>query len=148
MHVETRYFLIFQNILGSTKNFRNQMDFFSSSAKYYFLQKVGTFIETLILTWSSLASNIFSKKSFCFLINLKFKKVVTSLLAAFALSKNKISEASRLIVGPSPFSFQCYLSLSVWCILFIYTISINIICVSQEELDCICVKQITTSFWY
>ena len=89
MHVETRYFLIFQNILGSTKNFRNQMDFFSSSAKYYFLQKVGTFIETFILTWSSLASNIFSKKSFCFLINLKFKKVVTSLLASLALSKKQ-----------------------------------------------------------
>ena len=31
--------------------------------------------------------------------------------------------------------FQCYLSLNVWCacILFIYTISISIICVSQEE---------------
>ena len=32
-------------------------------------------------------------------------------------------------------SSQCYLSLSVWCVrvLFIYTISIRIICVSQEE---------------
>ena len=34
-------------------------------------------------------------------------------------------------------SFQCYLSLSVWCVrvLFIYTISISIICVSKDELS-------------
>ena len=33
--------------------------------------------------------------------------------------------------------FQCYLSLSVWCVrvLFIYTISISIICVSKDELS-------------
>ena len=31
--------------------------------------------------------------------------------------------------------FQCYLSLSVWCVcvLFTYTISVSIICVSQKE---------------
>ena len=31
--------------------------------------------------------------------------------------------------------FQCYLSLSVWCVsvLFIYTIPVSIICFSQEE---------------
>ena len=32
------------------------------------------------------------------MINFKFKKVLTSLLASFAMSKNKNSEASRLIV--------------------------------------------------
>ena len=33
--------------------------------------------------------------------------------------------------------FQCYLSLSVWCVrvLFIYTISISIICVLKDKLS-------------
>ena len=38
IQVETKLFLIFQTILG-TKNYRNRMNFFSSSSKYYFLQK-------------------------------------------------------------------------------------------------------------
>ena len=41
---------------------------------------------------------MFSQKAgFCVVINIIFKKVVTSLLAFSALSKNKISEAARLI---------------------------------------------------
>ena len=73
MNVETRYFLIFLNILG-TKNIQNRIIIFSSSTKYYSLQ------EGSIL----------------------FKKVLTSLLASFALPKNKHSEASRIIVGTLP----------------------------------------------
>ena len=61
MHVETSFFFIFQNILRAAKNFQNRRDFFSSSTKYYFLQKVSTFNETF-LTWSALKCNIFSKK--------------------------------------------------------------------------------------
>ena len=84
---------------------------------------------------------MFSQKTaeFCFLINFKFKKVLASLHASFALSKNKNSEPSRLIVRtlPSPHHSQCYIPLSAWCILFIYTIFISIICVSQEELSLI-----------
>ena len=61
-----------------------------------------------------------------------------SLLASFALSKNKNSEASRLIVRPPPPPFPVlYLSKCLMYFLFIYTISISIICVSQEELNLI-----------
>ena len=40
---------------------------------------------------------------------------------------------SLIIILTNP--FQCYLSLRVWCVcvLLIYTISVSIICVSQEE---------------
>ena len=41
--------------------------------------------------------------TFCSLLNLKFRKVLMSLLASFALSKNKNSEALRPIVGPPRF---------------------------------------------
>ena len=37
MHVETRYFLNFQNILG-IKNFQDRTNIFSDSPKYYFLE--------------------------------------------------------------------------------------------------------------
>ena len=43
--------------------------------------------------------------------------MLPSLLASLALSKNKNSKASRLIVGPP--SFKCYLYLSVWCVCFV-----------------------------
>ena len=45
--------------------------------------------------------------------------------------------------------FQCYLSLSVWCVcvLFIYTISIRIICVSQEEPSLIVSNQQIYDFY-
>ena len=49
MHVETRYFLIFQNVLGTTKNFGNQMDFFQVLLSTIFYKKVGTFIERTYL---------------------------------------------------------------------------------------------------
>ena len=103
MHVETGYFLIFQNILG-TKNFRNHRNFFQVLLSTIFYKTSGTFDETFFIL-SSLACNFFYKKTagFCSLINLKLKKVLTSLLASFALSKNKNSETSRLIVGPPPF---------------------------------------------
>ena len=119
MHVETRSFLIFQNNLA-TKNFQNHMNFFSSSAKHYFLQNVR------YIHWNlKFDLVIISQKNdgFYFLINLKSKKVLTSLLTSFAMSKNKTSSALRLIIGtllPNPLS-QCYLSLSVWCVLCSFT---------------------------
>ena len=44
-------------------------------------------------------------------------------------------DVSLIFILTNP--FQCYLSLSVWCVrvLFIYTISISIICVSKDELS-------------
>ena len=45
--------------------------------------------------------------------------------------------------------FQCYLSLSNWCvcILFIYTISITITCASQEEPSLISSNQQICDFY-
>ena len=45
--------------------------------------------------------------------------------------------------------FQCYISLSVWCVrvLFIYTISISIICVSQEKPSLIVSNQQIYDFY-
>ena len=117
MHVDTRYFLIFQNILG-TKNFEITGTFFQALLSTVFYKKSDIFNETFLIL-SSLACNIFSKKKkkknpagFCSLINLKLKKLFTPLLNSFALSKNKNSESCRLIIGSS-LPFQCYLSLSL-----------------------------------
>ena len=45
-------------------------------------------------------------------------------------------------------SFQCYLSLNVWCAcLFIYSTSIIIICVSQEEPSLIASNQQAFDFY-
>ena len=118
MHVETTYFFVFENVLVITKNFRNFRKFFQVLLSTIFYKWSGTFSETFS-TLSSLVYNIFLKKTvgFCLLINLKFEKVLTSLLASLALSKNKNSKASRLVVGLPP--FHCYPCLSVWCVFFV-----------------------------
>ena len=67
----------------------------------------------------------------------------------FVVSKRvfEIFETYFLLTNP----FQCYLSLSVWCVclcvLFIYTISISIICVSQEEPSLIASNQQINDFY-
>ena len=50
-------------------------------------------------------------------------------------------DVSLIFILTNP--FQCYLSLSVWCVrvLFIYTISISIICVSKDEPSLIASNQ-------
>ena len=50
-------------------------------------------------------------------------------------------EVSLILIQTNP--FQCYLSVSVWCmcVLFIYTISISIICASLEEPSLIASNQ-------
>ena len=62
MDVETRYFLIFQNILGTTKNFRNRRDLFQILLSSIFYKKSDTFSE-IFLTWSFLTNDIFWKKN-------------------------------------------------------------------------------------
>ena len=128
--------MIFQNILG-IKNFRNLTNFFSGSPKYYFLERSGTFLtfnETFV-TLSSLTCNIFSKNSwFLFLEKSQVQKTVDVITCFFCtVKKNKDSEASRLIVGTSPVTPPfpvLYFSKCLVCVLFIYIISISIICVS------------------
>ena len=81
-HVETSYFMIFQNILGTTKNIWNCRDVF----KFYW---VPFSTQSFQLNLLDLGHVIFSQKGcFCVVINLIFKKVVTSLLVFFALSKS------------------------------------------------------------
>ena len=91
---------------------------------------------------------MFSQKKpswFLFLDNLKFKKVSTSLLASLSLSKSKNSKASRLIVGPP---FQCYLSLSVWCVCFVYLHHFyQYYCVLLEELSLIASNEQIYTFY-
>ena len=62
MHLETRCFLIFQNILETTRNSRVCRDFFSNSVKYFFCKKLGAFNE-IFLACSSLTCDIFATKS-------------------------------------------------------------------------------------
>ena len=112
-------FFIFENVIGTTKNFRNRRKFFSSSGKYYFLQNVRYIQWNLNFEIVSIYYFLRKTAGSCFLINLKLNNVLTALLAFLALSKNKNSKASRLIVG-TPRSFKCYLCLSVWCVCFVY----------------------------
>ena len=103
MHVETRYYLIFQNILETTKNFQNPREFFSSSAKYYFLQKF-RYIQRNHLNLELISMKYFHKKraGFCFLINLKFKKVVTSILTSFCTVRCIQAQTWNLTPPPPP----------------------------------------------
>ena len=89
MHVETKYFLIFENILRTRNNFRILQVLLST----IFYKSSGTFNETFLTL--SLLAHIFSKKNpagFCFLINLKFKKMLTALLAFLHCQKMKIQK--------------------------------------------------------
>ena len=142
MHVETRYFNFWKNLWNYKKIFKSQ-ELFHVLLSTIFYKRSGTFNETC-LTLSSLAWNILSKKAagFCFLINLKFKKVSTSLLASLALPK-----ASRLIVGyPAP-SNVILLKVFGVSVLFIYTISISINCVSLEEISLIASNEQIYTFY-
>ena len=131
--------MIFRNISG-IKNFRNSANSFSGFPKYYFL---GTFNETF-LTLSSLACNIFSKNSwFLFLDKFQVQKSVDVITCFFCnVKKQKFRSIQAHSwnshpphpTPPPPFPVL-YFSKYLVCVLFIYTISISIICVSQEKLS-------------
>ena len=107
------------NILGTIKNFRNRRNLFSSLLSTIFYKGSGKFNETFF-TLSSLEYNIFSTAGFCFLIILKFKKKLTSLLVSFALPKNKNSEAP--IVGTLPLLFPVLFCSKCWmCVFCLFT---------------------------
>ena len=121
MHVEIRHFFIFENVLRTTKNFRNHRNFFSSSVKYYFLQKV-RYIQWNFLTLSSVAYTIFSKKPswFLFLNKSEVQKSVQVITCfSYTFRKQKFKSIQVHSWTPVPF-FQCYLFLSVWCVCFVY----------------------------
>ena len=87
--VETRYFLIFQNILGATKNFSIAGTFFQILLSTIFYKKSGTFNEAS-LSWTSLTWNIFSKKR-CVLCRDKsqVQKSCDIIVCFFVLSKKQ-----------------------------------------------------------
>ena len=82
MHVETRYFLTFENILGTATIFQNRRTF----TTYYFLQKV-SYIQWKLLDLKLVSMQYFLEKraGFYVILNLKLKKEVTSLPFPFAL---------------------------------------------------------------
>ena len=98
-----------------------------------FYKVSGRFNVTLTL---SLLAYFFSKNSlFLFLNKSQVQKSVDVFTCFFFTVKKRKFRSVRSWNLPPPF-FQCYLSLSVWCVcvLFIYAISISIIYVSQKEL--------------
>ena len=122
MYVETSYFLIFQNILG-TKNFRNRMNLFSSSAKYYFYKRSVTFNETF-LTLSSLACNIFTKDSCFLLLDISQVQKSVDVITCFFCTVKK--QKFRSI-------HQCCLSLSVWCLFCSFTPFLSVLFVLHRK---------------
>ena len=117
MHVENRYFFIFQNILELKRIFEIVVSFFQILLSTIFYKKSGTFNETF-LTWSSLTCNIFSKKSwFLFSDKSQVQKSGDVITCFFCAVKNKNSEAARLIVEtPSPLSSVIFLKVFGVCV--------------------------------
>ena len=131
MHVETRSFLIFQNILG-TKNFQNHMNFFQVPLSTIFYKKSGTFIETLNL--SLLACNNFPKNSwFLFLDKSQVQKSVDVITCFFCIAKKQkfiSTQANNWNPAPQfPFPVLSF-SKCLVCFMFIYTIFFIITCAS------------------
>ena len=124
MHLEARYFVIFQKIFGTTKNFQIAGMFFQVLLSTIFYQGSGTFNETFLIL-SSLAYDIFSKNSwFPFLGKSQVQKSV-NIITCFFCTVKKQKFRSIHSWNPSPLKeFQCYLSLSVWCVCFLFICTI------------------------
>ena len=123
MHVETRYFFIFENILITAKNFRNRRKVLLTTIFY---KSSGTFNETWTLIL--LAYNIFSKNSWFLFLDKSQVQNSVDFTTCFSctVKEQNIKSIQAHSWTPPPHPFQCYH-------LFIYTISICIICGSQEE---------------
>ena len=109
-----KYLYAWRNYLRNYKEFLKLQERFHVLLSTIFYKRSGTFNETF-------------SAGFCFLINLKFKKVSASLLASLALSKNKNSKASRLILRlPLPMlSFsKCWV-----CLLCLFTPFLSVLIV-------------------
>ena len=91
-------------------------------------------------------SNFSKKRGGIQIFPIKMEGLVKQLgiLGVFFLKRGGLS---LIFILTNP--FQCYLSLSVWCVcvLFIYTVSISIICVSQEEPNLIASNQQMYDFY-
>ena len=85
MHVETSYFLSFQNIVGTAKNIWNRREVLLSTI-FYTKSSVKPY-----LLGTSLTCNIFSKSWFLCCDKSHIKKSGDVSALAFALSKNKLN---------------------------------------------------------
>ena len=131
-------FFDFSKYLRNQRFSKSHEFFFQVLLSTIFYKMSGTFNETF-LTLSSLACITFSKSSwFLFIHKPQVEKSVDVISCLFyTAKKKKTSEVSRLIVGyPTPFPALSF-SKGLVCALFIYTIFIRIIWVSQEELSLI-----------
>ena len=98
-------FLIFENILRTTKNFRNRRNFFQVLLSTIFYKSSSTFNETF-LTSSLLAYNIFSKKNSCFLFLDKSQvRKSVDVITGFSctVKKQKFNSIQAHSWTPSPF---------------------------------------------
>ena len=90
------------------------------------LKKNGGVISKIycLILWSPICTSLI-------LVSASVKMTGTSATVPYSMRG-----ASRLVVGPPPPPFQCYLSLNPWCVCFVYLhhFTISIICVSQEEI--------------
>ena len=120
MHVETRFFFLFLKMQELRRIFEIAGSFLQVLLSTIFYKRSGTRNETF-LTLSSLAYNIFSKNpaGFCLLINRNFKKSV-DVIACFSCTVKKQKFKSIQDHRWIPLLFECYLSLSVWCVCFAY----------------------------
>ena len=68
-------------------------------------------------------------------MNFNFKKVLTSLLASFALSKKQKFRSihAHSWNPPPPHHSQCYISLSVWCVFCSFTPSLSVLFVFHRK---------------
>ena len=93
--------------------------FFQVLLSTIFYKTSSLFNETF-LTWISLTYNIFSKKRwFLFTDKLHVQKSGDFRNCLFWAVKRKIQKQPGSQLEPYP-PFQCYLSLSVWCVCFVY----------------------------
>ena len=147
MHVEARYFLIFENILRTTRNFQNRGNSFQVLLSTIFYKSSGTFNETF-LTLSMLTYNIFSKKQLAsvswYISSSKTVDVITCFSCTIKTQKFKSIQTHSCSPPVPMLSFSKCL---VCVFLFIYTISVSIICVSLEELSLITSNEQIHSFY-
>ena len=95
-------FFDFSKYLKYYKEFSKPQGFFQVLLSTIFYKKSGTF-NASFLTWSSLACNIFSKKSwFLFSHKCQVQKNDDLITCFFCTIKNKNSKAARLMVGNPP----------------------------------------------
>ena len=111
-------FFIFENVIGTTKNFRNRRKFFSSSGKYYFLQNVRYIQWNLNFEIVSIYYFLRKTAGSCFLINLKLKNVLTALLASL-VKKQKFKSIQAHSLNPPPFQMLS-LPKCLVCVCFVY----------------------------